>query len=347
MRRQLGLANYLKQERGAILIITAVGMMAFITFFSLVVDFGHIFVTKAELQNTADSAAMASIIEVLLGGEETAEQVALDFGQAHQVAGDPILVNPDDVVFGHYDLDLSQFEPNALPTNGVQVTARKAEGALSGPLPLFFARLFGKDFTDVNAVSLAVLDNRISGLTVTNQLLPYTMLQCSEWETPSGCDANGQFDVGTILDVFPGHYAPGNFGFLDLDGGSNGTPDLNEWIEEGYEGEPFIIPPGGSIEIEGNPGIHGASLLGSFTSLVGPPPQERFMPVHISVTGQGANTVYTVVAILAVRILDVQLTGPPANRHINVEIIPYTSSSLAVCDECAESSTLTKPRLAL
>ena len=131
---------------------------------------------------------------------------------------------------------------------------------------------------------------------------------------------------------------------MDLHGPSNLTPDLSELIENGYEGEPFIIPPGGSIEIPGNPGIHGASLLGSFTSIIG---QERFMPVHISVTGNGANTVYTIVAILAVRILDVKLTGPPAGRHITIEVISYGSSSLAVDPDAPANNTLTKPRLAL
>ncbi len=341
MKRQtFRFMSQLRNERGAILVIAAFSMMAFVTFFSLIVDFGHIFVTKAELQNTADSAAMASIIEVLLGGEATAAQAALDFGQAHQVANAPILVNPNDIVFGHYDLDLSQFEPNALPTNGVQVTARKAEGALSGPLPLLFARLFGEDFTDVNAVSLAVLDNRISGLTVTNQLLPFSV-----HEDLVDSDGDGEFDIGNVVDIYPHNITSGNFGLLDLNSGSNGTPDIRDWIENGYdEGEPFLIPPGGSLQIEGNPGIHGSSFSDALESIIG---QERFLPVHDSVTGQGSNTIYNVVAVVAVRIINFQLTGSQSNRHINVEIISYASSAFAVNPEAPESSTLTKPRLAL
>lgn len=330
--------NLLRQERGIILVITAFSMIALLSFFALVVDLGHIFVTKSELQNTADSAAMASIIEVLSGGTETATQVAVDFGQAHQVAHAPIFVDPNDVLFGHYDFNLSQFQPNVLPINAVEVTARKASGTLSGPLPLFFARLFGKNFTDVKAASRAVLDPRVTGLTLGNQLLPYTVLK-----EMVDSDGDGNFDIGNIVDVFPGHYAPGNFGFLDLDGGSNGTPDLQDWIANGYSGN-FIIPPGGSVEIEGNPGIHGASLLSAFTSLVG---QERFLPVHDSVTGQGSNTIYNVVAILAVKILGVKLTGPVSQRYINVEIISYTSSALAIDPQAPASTTLTKPRLAL
>ena len=328
--------NFLKQKRGTILVITAVAMIAFLSFFSLVVDLGHIFVTKAELQNTADSAAMASIIEVMQGGVDTAQQVAVDFGQVHQVAGSPILVNPNDIVFGSYDFDASQFQANGLPTNAVEVTARRADGALSGALPLFFADLFGKNFSNVTATSRAVLDSRVTGLNTGNQLLPYSVLKDLVDE-----NGDGQFDVGRVLDVFPGHYAPGNFGFLDLNNGSNGTPDLADWIENGYDGD-FIIPPGGSLEIEGNPGIHAASLLSSFLSVVG---QERFLPVHDAVTSQGANATYNVVAILAVRILGVKLTGPQSQRYINVEIISFTSSALAVDPDAPASTTLFKPRL--
>ncbi len=338
MKTIFGFKGYcLRQERGSILIISAVSMIAFLSFFALVADLGHIFVAKSELQNTADSAAMAAIIEVM-NGSEAATQVAVDFGQAHKVAGTPILVNPNDVVFGNYDFDLSQFQSNELPANAVEVTARKADGALSGPLPLFFANLLGQNFTDVKAVSRAVLDPRVTGLNSGNQLLPYSVLK--DLVDQNG---DGEFDVGRVLDVFPGHYAPGNFGFLDLNEGSNGTPDLQDWIENGYEGD-FIIPPGGFLEIEGNPGIHGASLLSSFLSIVG---QERFLPVHESVTSQGANATYKVVAILAVKILAVKLTGRQSQRYINVEIISFASSALAVDPDAPASSTLFKPRLSL
>lgn len=325
------------QERGSILIISAVSMIAFLSFFALVADLGHIFVSKSELQNTADSAAMAAIIEVM-NGSEAATQVAVDFGQAHQVAGSPILVNPSDVVFGTYDFDLSEFQPDVLPANAVQVTARKADGALSGPLPLFFANLFGQSVTDVKAVALAILDPRVTGLNFGNQLLPYSVL-----DDIVDSDGNGEFDVGNIVDIFPGNSAPGNFGFLDLDGGSNGTPDLESWIAEGYAGD-FIIPPGGSLEFFGSPGIHGASLLSGFNSIVG---QERFLPVHDSTTLQGDNALYNVIAILAVRILEVNLTGSIEDRHIYVEIISFTSSALAIDPNAEVNTTLTKPRLAL
>lgn len=156
-------------------------------------------------------------------------------------------------------------------------------------------------------------------------------------------DGDGQFDVGNIRDVYPKSYAPGNFGLLDFDGGSNPTPDLNQWIEEGWD-QPFVIPPGGSIEIYGNPGIHGSSIADALQEVVDEQ-QVRFIAVHDSVSGQGNNTLYNVIAVVAVKVLDFKLTGN--NKHIDVEIITSASSALAVAEQAPESETLVKPRLAL
>ncbi|MBI4372301.1 MAG: hypothetical protein HY585_01070 [Candidatus Omnitrophica bacterium] len=325
------------RERGAVLILTAVSMIAFLSFFALVVDLGYIFVTKSELQNTADSAALAAILEIQ-NGEELAAQKAVDFGQAHQVAGSRISIAAEDIVFGHYDLALSQFIPAELPLNAVQVTARRTDDALSGPLPLIFAKLFGNDTSNVQAMSRAVLDTRITGVDTGNKLLPYSVIN-----SVVDADGDGAFDVGNIVDVFPDSAAPGNFGFLDLDGGSNGTPDLRDWIEEGYDSE-FIIPPGGSLEIPGNPGIHGASLLNSFQTIID---QVRFIPIHDHVSGSGNGAIYNVVAILAVRVRDVRLTGSQSNRYINLEIISFSSSDLQIDPDAPENNGLSVPRLAI
>src|SRR4051812_40329605 len=48
-----------KGERGSILAITTIGMLAFILVAGLAVDVSHFYTAKAELQNAADAAALA------------------------------------------------------------------------------------------------------------------------------------------------------------------------------------------------------------------------------------------------------------------------------------------------
>lgn len=325
----------LNRKDGVILILTGLSLLAFLSFFALVADLGHIFVTKAELQNTSDSAALAAVGEIP-SGLTTARQEAINFANTHQVAGDPIVILDSDVVFGHYNLSTHSFVSNSNPINSVQVQARRTEGAPSGALDLFFARLFGHHVSNVRSLSLAVLDPRVVGVHGKNRLLPYSVIDFV-------VDGNGDglFDIGSVINIHPRNDAPGNFGFLDLDGGSNDVVELRHYIENGYDKD-FTIPPGGSMEVDGSTGIEGNSLLNSFEHIVG---EEVFLPVHDWVTGEGDQAIFNVTSILAVRVKRVKLTGNLEGRYIRVEIINFASSVLVVDPDAPENSSVSKPRL--
>jgi hypothetical protein len=254
------------------------------------------------------------------------------------VANQSIEVEDGDVIFGHYDLTDFTFQGNALPTNAVEVNARRTEGAPSGPLDLFFARLFDQDTTNVRAISRAALDPRVVGVRGKNRLLPYTVINFVV-----DADLNGGYDIGTTINIHPRSDAPGNFGFLDLDGGSNDIVELRYYIENGYDKD-FIIPPGGSVEVSGSTGIDGNSLLNSFIAIVG---EEVFLPVHNWVIGEGDGAIFNVISLLAVKVQSVKLTGDPDKRFIRVEIINLASSVLAVDPSAPENNSVAKPRLVL
>lgn len=327
----------LKEEKGTILTLVGVSLFALMSLFALVVDLGHIFVTRAELQNAADSAALASVVE-LRNGISAARQKAFDFGQAHAVAGSLIAIASSDVVFGHYNLTTNQFQTDALKTNAVQVTTRRTEGSPSGPLALFFARLFNKYFSNVQATSRAVLDPRVVGVHGKNRLLPYSVINFVVDQ-----DLDGKYDLGSVINIHPRSDAPGNFGFLDLDGGSNDVPELRQYIENGYDKD-FVIPPGGSAPVYGSTGIDGNSLLTSFNHIVG---EEVFLPVHNWVKYEGSNAIFNVISILAVKVLDVKLVGNIDKRYVKVKLINYASSVLVVDPKAPENSSVSKPRLVL
>ena len=325
----------LKNNRGAVLVLVGLSLFAFLSLFALVTDLGFIFVSKAELQNTADSAALAAVAEIR-NGIDAARQKGIAFGEAHVVAKQQIQIDSSDVVFGHYDLDVSQFTPNALPTNAVEVQARRVEGSLSGPLGLFFARLFGQEFSNVRALSRAVLDPRVVGVHGKNRLLPYSVVNFVVDQ-----NGDGAYDIDSVINIHPRSDAPGNFGFLDLDGGSNDVTELRQYIENGYDKD-FVIPPGGSVEISGSTGIEGNSLLNSFQVIIG---EEVFLPVHNWVIGEGDGAIFNVISLLAVRVQQVKLTGNPDTRFIKIKIITFASSVLAVDPGAPENNSVSKPRL--
>lgn len=327
----------LNEENGAVLLLTGLSLFVILSFFALVVDFGYIFVTKAELQNTADAVALTAISE-LRNGETIARQKAESFAASYKVAGAPIIVTDSDIVFGHYNLTTDQFQPNGSKTNAVQIQAQRTQTAPSGPLELFFARIFNKNTSNVRAISTAVLDPRVVGVHGKNRLLPYSVIDFVVDE-----NGDGDFDIGSTINIHPRSDAPGNFGFLDLDGGSNDVVELRYYIEHGYDKD-FTIPPGGSIEVNGSAGIDGNSLLNSFEQIIG---EEVFLPVHNWVIGEGDNAIFSVISILAVRIETVKLTGNPESRYIRVKIINFASSVLVVDPTAPENNSVAKPRLVL
>ena len=326
-----------RNEKGFVYVGTAVSLLVIVTFFSLVADLGRIFVTKSELQNAADSAALAAAVD-LVWSQSVARQTALDFAQSHWAVDSKIKLAPEDVAFGHFNSTTSQLQFGVGPSNGLQVTARRVTGAPSGPLPLLFAKFFGKKTSNVQASARAYLDQQVVGVTGKNRLIPYSVINFV-------VDGNndGKYDIGSTINIYPRNDAPGNFGFLDLDGGSNDIPELRTYIENGYDKD-FTIPPGGSKEVSGSTGIEGNSVLTSFQKIIG---EDVFLPVHNWVIGEGDGAIFNIMSILAVRIEQVKLNGNINSRFIRVKIINFASSVLVVDPNAPENSSVAKPRLVL
>ncbi|MDP3920549.1 MAG: pilus assembly protein TadG-related protein [Candidatus Omnitrophota bacterium] len=322
-------------EKGYVFVSAGAALLVFLSFSALVTDLGHIYVTKSQLQNTADAAALASVMGIPQG-TEVARDKALDFGQSHYVAGSQILIEDSGVVLGHYDYLTSTFYAGESPINSTWVMARRDENSPSGALPLFFGQILGQGYSNVRAVARAALDNHIVGVKGKNRLIPYSVINFVVDQ-----DLDGEYDLGSVIDIHPRDDAPGNFGFLDLDYGSNDVPELRQYIEEGYDSD-FTIPPGGSVPVPGSPGITGNSLLNSFHIILN---EIVFLPVHQSVVYEGDNAIFNVISILGVRIRDVKLNGNPAARYIKAEIVYYASSVLVTDPNAPPNNSLAKPRL--
>jgi hypothetical protein len=162
-------------RRGAIVVVTAFLLITLLAFAALAIDAGYMYMTRVQLQRTADAAALAAASQVNLRGNEAemthaAEQAAIEFAKKNPAAGDGVLLNPKaDVELGNFHKIRRVFEPGFVPFNAVRVTARKTESSENGPLPLFLMGILGKDTADVwaSATVLLKLDCNTLGIRAT------------------------------------------------------------------------------------------------------------------------------------------------------------------------------------
>jgi Flp pilus assembly protein TadG len=166
-RRQSGpFISIIKNQRGVTAVVVAIMLPVLIAFVALAIDVGYIAATKNELQNVADSAALAAtgqlgaIYNALTYDDlqlytvnpddivPVAQSVVGDGG--NQAAGIEIAIRSEDVyintwagtVFASNDYN----QPNA-----VRVIARR-DGIANNPITTFFAwifQMFGGDFDTI------------------------------------------------------------------------------------------------------------------------------------------------------------------------------------------------------
>lgn len=297
-------------ERGVAAVVLAVMLVVFFGLAALVVDLGQLIVVRSELQNAADSGALAGVIDLVYNGPDSAEATAVTYATQsrnyHLTSPNPAA---DAVV-------VSVLGPETL-----RVLVRRASGTSAGAVNTFFARIWGIDEAGVEAVAVATLDRKVIGSGPGN-LMPFGIHR-----DLVDADDDGNYDVGNWVDIYPHDYSPGNFGLLDLDGGSNSNNETRDWIEQGFD-ETFIIPEEtGFVMIEGDPGISGGSLDGSINLRLG---DRLLFPVFDQVTGQGANTQYRVVDLVGGIIWNFKLNGSQSKRHIDLEIADFSATNVIV-----------------
>ena len=313
------LLRWRDDERGAVAVIVMALLVVLIGFAALVIDLGMLFVVRGELQNAADSGALAGLVELSFSGQDGGEAVAVAYATQ---PGNFHLTNPApgaDAV----DVNVSGTQYSG-SNEQVRVQIRRAEGTAAGPVPVIFARIWGIETVDVVAVAVARRERRIIGMGPGN-LMPFSI-----HEDMVDSDGDGDYDIGNSIDIYPLPWSPGNFGLLDLDGGSNSNAETADWIENGYDGI-FIIPENpGYLNVEGDPGISGGSLNGAISLRVGQP---VLFPIFDQVTEQGANTIYRVVDLVGGIITGFQLTGAISNRHFTLQISEFSATNLVVGSE--------------
>lgn len=150
----------------AILIVVMVVLAAF------AIDLGHLRLSRAQLRNAADAAALAAAGTLRdTGSVSLARAEAVRFARLNVADGKPIELDPaTDVIFGSRVLNSStgkwEFGAGRRPFDSVQVRARRTANSPGGPVPLFFGRTLGSNVADSSAGAVATFLPRDIGLVI-------------------------------------------------------------------------------------------------------------------------------------------------------------------------------------
>jgi Flp pilus assembly protein TadG len=365
------IARLKQTRRGTVAVLACVLMVALLGMVAFAVDLGYLANSQAELQRSADSAALAACYQLIYKGTPgTPVNLSANVAQvpisARQYAGlnrvcqsAPTLADSDIVV--GYMADPAHpggtINTGAAQNlfNSVQVTLRKSSSQ-NGQVPSFFGKVFGVNGSNATATATAAFIDNVGGFGIPQSssgqqnlmLLPFA-LDVQTWNSMLAGDTSVSTDIwnynssGQVVagsdgirevNLFPqGTGSPGNRGTVKIGTSNNSTATLCNQIINGispaemanYPNSQLTFDSNGHLYLGANPGIS-AGCKSALASIIGQP---RFIPLFDSVTGNGNNAVYEIVAFVGIRVMDVSLTGSMSSKHLTIQpALVYTRGAL-------------------
>jgi hypothetical protein len=248
--------NVRRDERGQAFVLTVVVLAMLMGMAALVLDVGHWYRAKRDLQAVADSAALA-------GAQALPDNTALAAQLAAQYAADNGGPAPEVV-----------FSSKNLANDTITVRVKRAE-------PGFFSKVFSIDSVDIGSRAVA----RTGQLAAAQYAAPFAIdkeqpeLKCK----PIPCANPTDLDLEKT--------GPGAFRVLNLDGshGGTGTQDLANWVLKGFAGMMQI-----NTTYYSDPGakFNSGNVADALSVRVG---DELLFPVYDRVEEEGANFTYNVI----------------------------------------------------
>jgi len=164
-------ARILKNRRGIAFVYITLALFALIGMAALAIDVGYFYVVKSQLQNAADSAALAGV-SGLKGGvginpfanETTARYRAQSFAQQNKAAGTPVLLDLNtanattgDIVIGCWNKPADTMNTGCGRPNSIEVITRRSSDAVVDPSPVgtFFGKIFNISTVNIKATAVA------------------------------------------------------------------------------------------------------------------------------------------------------------------------------------------------
>ncbi|MGA2797235.1 MAG: pilus assembly protein TadG-related protein [Thermoguttaceae bacterium] len=148
-----------RQHRGVILLLAVFLIVVLLAMIAFAVDLGYLMMAKTQLQNAADSAALAAAGSM---GQSLniATNAAKTFAGQNLVGQQPVQLAAADVTYGTWDKNTNTFTPvSSGPANAAKVTAR-ADSTTTGAIPLFFGRILNIYSVNLRATATATCNPR-------------------------------------------------------------------------------------------------------------------------------------------------------------------------------------------
>ncbi|HEX5437010.1 MAG TPA: pilus assembly protein TadG-related protein [Gemmatimonadaceae bacterium] len=181
-RRQQKVWRRGRGRRGATLVLVCILITVLLGFTGVAFDFGRMYLFKAQLQTTADAAALAGVIDLVNNSPTTAQATALSYVPLNLVEKDTATVADSDVVPGTWDFDTHVFTPLVSWTdpavNAVRVIAHY-------PAFYTFGHVFGETQTALRTESVAALGSVGSSSCLKPWAVPYTNILATLGHDPS------------------------------------------------------------------------------------------------------------------------------------------------------------------
>lgn len=236
-----------QQQKGAILVLFLVAMVAMLGMVGLALDGAHGMLSKTRLQNLVDAAALSAAKtldvsngDVVLAQAEALQMFAANAGESGHDAIASLYASGQLTVAVEFSASLDPFTPGTVPADYVRVIA-------SGmALPGWFIPVMG--YSELNVAASAVAGPSPTLAEVCN-VAP--MMACGTNEDPT--DPFFGYDPGqvTVLKTSSGGgdfaVGPGNFQLVRLDGAS-GAADVRDALAGGYNA--CVSPGSDSIPTE-------------------------------------------------------------------------------------------------
>ena len=310
-----------KSRRGQIIALAPVMLAVLGGIVAMSTDVGHMLVARARLQNAADAASLAAAqVLVASRNDELTEAEGRDAAEAEALAIQ--LANWDQaglgIEFGYRSGETFVAADTDTAATAVRATAFRNDDAPGGRMELLLAGFAGFADMDVEAAGTSAIASNVRGYR--GDLSPFAVPEDrmvdpdeqmvfypgGEEEGNGNGDANGDGGGNGDANGNGGtQTAPGNWGLLNFDGGPNTTPELADWILNGYQGGLEADAETGYIWVEGSPGWR-AALEDEMTDRIG---DSLIMLIYDQVTGQGSNVNYRIVGFFSATILEVEMHG--------------------------------------
>lgn len=228
-----------KRERGSVLAMSALGMLAFLLATGMAVDLGHFYVVKSELQNAADAAALAGASALNSGATGIAEATRRATAAMNSYEFNSKGLTISDVKF-------------AVNLGGPYVDAGAASGAAvvqkirfvkvetpSVPVRVFFAAPVLGTSKNMRAEATAGMSVPITSVC---DFLPVSVI---DYGTPIVPGQTYTFRSGPSS-----HVSPGNYHILAVAG--SGGKDVRDGLASGVD---MCAEPGQEYAVDTKPGV--------------------------------------------------------------------------------------------